>query len=512
MSQAMRASKSEVAPAARARASATHSPGDLRLNRPGDSFEREADRSASKVMAGHRSEGGWSLSRMTIVPPDRKAENALPTEAAAGSSPDTAPPSVHEALRSPGKPLDHDIRTFMESGFGHDFGDVRIVADDTAARSAQAITANAYTVGEKIVFNRGQYSPESERGRRLLAHELTHVLQPAPSTLIQRQLIPVDGSQAPLAGPYTGMKPFPAPSPPPLKLQLQQLIQGATWDEIRKRVYPKESAAGIARAKQRKSGAAPDLTGLGSIKSLESFATAMRGVQKSWGKTPDERVESVGHAANAQLANAEVPAFRVLDKAKMTAKANFTASEWRFRVNEELVTKDTLVDTDAGELADVALHESRHAEQHFLAARHDAGVNKQDAANIAATQDIPIQVAEEAVRKKFDATTDPTVKALGARMFTSHVTDGASNQTIDHAVDDAIAKLDVSRQKAETAVKALDAGETPKTTADAHAARDDLRAKVAAVEQAYKGYRNIPHEADAHEVGDAEKQAFQGWP
>jgi Domain of unknown function (DUF4157) len=508
MSHAMRASKGEAEAVSAPRPVATHSSGDLRLNRPGDSFEREADRSASKVMAGHRNGGGWSLSRMTIAPQDGKAENPPQTEAAAGS----APPSVHEALRSPGKPLDHDIRTFMESRFGHDFGGVRIVADDTAARSAQAVASNAYTVGEKIVFNRGQYSPESQRGRRLLAHELTHVLQPAPSTLIQRQLIPVDGSQAPLAGPYTGMKPFPAPSPPPLKLQLQQLIQGATWKEIRKRVYPKESASGIARAKQRKSGAAPDLTGLGSIRSLESFATAMRGVQTNWGKTPDERVKSIGHAANVQLATAEVPEFQVLDKANMTAKADFTPSEWRFRVNEQLVTKDTLVAADAGELANATMHESRHAEQSFLAARHDAGVNKQDAASIATTEDIPIAIANAAVRKKFDATTDPTVKALGARMFTSKITDGASNQTISDAVDDRIAELDVSRQKAETAVKALDAGETPKTTADARAASDDLRAKVAAVEQAYKGYRNIPHEADAHEVGDAEQQAFQGWP
>src|SRR5215467_6933383 len=89
----------------------------------------------------------------------------------------TAPPIVHEVLRSPGRPLDAAARGLMESRFGHDFGNVRVHADDRAAESAQAVNAKAYAVGNNIVFNRGEYQPRSAAGLRSLAHELTHVVQ-----------------------------------------------------------------------------------------------------------------------------------------------------------------------------------------------------------------------------------------------------------------------------------------------------------------------------------------------
>jgi hypothetical protein len=608
MSRAMLARKAEAAPAAPLQTAVKNPSGALRIGEPDDAFEREADRVADAIMASDRLGATWSLSRMTIIPPlqrqracgvgceEHEAEKTLQREVTGRSSPDAALPAVHEALRSPGRQLDHETRIFMESRFRHDFGNVRIFTDDTAALSAQAVAAIAYTVGEKIVFNRGQYSPDSDRGCRLLAHELTHVLQQvagvsgvpasgpteetgdaleaeanrasvrasdaaqeklggtppgsdmfgprtsthrtlppesglalgatnltvarqplrifgrAPSNLIQRQPIPVPGSQAPLAGPHTGMQPFPAPPPVPLAWELHELIKRATWKEIRKQTYPKESAAGIQRAKQRKSGALPDLTGLGSIKSLGQFATAMHDVQKNWGKTTHERLKSVGKAANVQLVAAEVPEFKTVDKEKMTPKAYFAQSEWGFRVNEELVNQNSLNDADAGDLANTTLHESRHAEQAFLAARYAASVLKQNATTIATTQSIPGGIAKEAVGKKFDAATDPSVAALGAQMFDANVTHGTSNQAISDAVTASITKLDAARLDAETAVKALDASETPKTIADARVARDALRSQIASVEQSYKGYRNIPYEADAHEVGDAEEQAFKGWP
>jgi hypothetical protein len=99
-----------------------------------------------------------------------------------------APPVVHEALRSSGQPLDTGTRTFMEPRLGHDFGDVRVHTDDASARSAAAIRAQAYTVGRDIVFAAGQFAPQSSGGRRLLAHELTHVVQQrhAAGTVVQR--------------------------------------------------------------------------------------------------------------------------------------------------------------------------------------------------------------------------------------------------------------------------------------------------------------------------------------
>jgi hypothetical protein len=86
-------------------------------------------------------------------------------------------PIVHETLRSPGQPLDATTRAFMESRFGHDFSRVRVHTDARAVESARSVNAFAYTVGRDVVFGTGQYTPHSREGRRLLAHELVHVVQ-----------------------------------------------------------------------------------------------------------------------------------------------------------------------------------------------------------------------------------------------------------------------------------------------------------------------------------------------
>ncbi len=88
-----------------------------------------------------------------------------------------APPIVHEVLHSPGQPLDRETRAFMEPHFGHDFSTVRVHADAQAAESARAVNASAYTIGHDVVFDAGRFSPGTDIGRRLLAHELTHVVQ-----------------------------------------------------------------------------------------------------------------------------------------------------------------------------------------------------------------------------------------------------------------------------------------------------------------------------------------------
>jgi hypothetical protein len=90
---------------------------------------------------------------------------------------DGARSSVHEVVRGPGQRLSDDVRSFMEPRFGADFSDVRVHADADAARSSQAVSARAYTVGSHIVLGQGQYAPGTQSGQRLLAHELTHVVQ-----------------------------------------------------------------------------------------------------------------------------------------------------------------------------------------------------------------------------------------------------------------------------------------------------------------------------------------------
>ncbi|MGH8905071.1 MAG: DUF4157 domain-containing protein [Egibacteraceae bacterium] len=75
------------------------------------------------------------------------------------------------------------------SSHGHDFSDVRVHTDGKASESARSVQAHAYTVGNDVVFQGGQYSPETDAGKRMLAHELTHV--------VQQRSGPLDGTPAP---------------------------------------------------------------------------------------------------------------------------------------------------------------------------------------------------------------------------------------------------------------------------------------------------------------------------
>ncbi len=115
----------------------------------------------------------------TVVRPTRAAPtNGWLQRTAVNTSPvPEIPPLVAEGLRSPGQPLDPATQSFMESRFGHDFSRVQVHTDAKAAASARAVNALAYTVGQDVVFGAGQYAPHTLFGQRLMAHELTHVMQ-----------------------------------------------------------------------------------------------------------------------------------------------------------------------------------------------------------------------------------------------------------------------------------------------------------------------------------------------
>ena len=92
------------------------------------------------------------------------------------------PELVGEAIGRPGRPLPAPLRREMEESFGADFRRVRLHTDWFAERSARAIEARAFTVGDHLVFGHEVYAPEMAVGRELLAHELVHVLQQRPRT------------------------------------------------------------------------------------------------------------------------------------------------------------------------------------------------------------------------------------------------------------------------------------------------------------------------------------------
>ena len=142
----------------------------LTVNTLGDVHEQKADAVAEQVLR---------MATQEVPPVQRQPteEKRIRRKTAGGAEMLTASPVVHEVLRSSGQPLDPAMRADMEPRFGHDFSRVRVHHDGKAAESAKSINALAYTSGNHIAFADGQYSPTTEGGKRLLAHELVHTLQ-----------------------------------------------------------------------------------------------------------------------------------------------------------------------------------------------------------------------------------------------------------------------------------------------------------------------------------------------
>jgi hypothetical protein len=113
-----------------------------------------------------------------------------------------APGIVQDVLRTPGRPLDASVRAYFEPRFGRDFSQVQVYADAQASASTRAVGARAYTVGSKIAFGAGEWSPGTAAGRRLLAHELAHVAQaqPARAPVLRRK-----EPDSPTGGPPTAV-------------------------------------------------------------------------------------------------------------------------------------------------------------------------------------------------------------------------------------------------------------------------------------------------------------------
>ena len=156
----------------------------LRIGAAHDRFEEEADHVAERVMRmpdpnlRRACSCGGSCPKCRTKQADRGHRSVLTKRFQAIDGGQMAAPSiVHEVLRSPGQPLDAATRAFMEPRFGHDFGAVRVHSDVAAEQSTREINAHAYATGHDIVFGAGRFAPGTHEGRRLIAHELMHVVQ-----------------------------------------------------------------------------------------------------------------------------------------------------------------------------------------------------------------------------------------------------------------------------------------------------------------------------------------------
>jgi uncharacterized protein DUF4157 len=193
----------------------------LAVSQPGDELEREADHVADQVMRATTpgSVGARDIvqRRIADVPSAQRASDA-PDDTSSSFAPlrmtgdapsvDANTESAIAGLPGRGSALPQPVRSFMESRFHADFRAVRVHTDAGAHALARAVNAQAFTVGPHVVFGAGHYSPESESGRRLLAHELTHVVQQGAASpgggdahAVQRQVDYEFERQSPLLSP-----------------------------------------------------------------------------------------------------------------------------------------------------------------------------------------------------------------------------------------------------------------------------------------------------------------------
>jgi hypothetical protein len=162
----------------------------LTVSHSSDIYEEEADRVADRVMR-------MAVPLDSVIPVDSKKRDGIDRKCTACKKEDEKEldisrkasfssnlgitnevnTEISNVRSNGGSLLDANARHFMESRFGHDFSKVRIHADERAARSARSVNALAYTIGNDIIFGEGQYHSNTIEGRRLLAHELTHVVQ-----------------------------------------------------------------------------------------------------------------------------------------------------------------------------------------------------------------------------------------------------------------------------------------------------------------------------------------------
>ncbi len=156
----------------------------LTINQPGDSFEQEADTMANKVIQDHIGFPKKDFFKPAISTIQRKCDHCEQEEdlQRKESSDEKSIPSEQTenyigSLNGAGRSLTHNERSFFEPKFGYDFSNVRIHADSKANESAKSLHALAYTHGNNIIFGNEQYKPETTSGKKLLAHELTHVVQ-----------------------------------------------------------------------------------------------------------------------------------------------------------------------------------------------------------------------------------------------------------------------------------------------------------------------------------------------
>jgi len=170
----------------------------LAIGEVNDPLEKEADAIADKVTSMHSLPSKINTVEQTIqrcaeCEEDEKIHRKPLTsfiqrkESGGGMAADNSITDKISSTKGGGEDIEESTKSFMESGFVSDFSKVKIHTDNDAAQLSSDLNAKAFTVGNDIYFNQGQYQPGSLEGRHLLAHELAHTLQQSAGTKIQKK-------------------------------------------------------------------------------------------------------------------------------------------------------------------------------------------------------------------------------------------------------------------------------------------------------------------------------------
>ena len=337
----------------------------LNVSTPGDQFEQEADQVADTVtrMPDDQVNPGAMIS-------NREDQEIVQGKAAEGSGNQVSQgvQSRIDSFRRGGQPLPSTLRAYFEPRFGHDFGGVRIHAGTQAAETARSINAQAFTVGRDVAFAAGQYSPETGAGKKLLAHELTHVIQ------------------------QNGARPG----------WLNAARQGPTI--------------------QRQTGTDYGLALPASQNKYVAEAVRLWTTQKTM--KVDKFVDALMTAIRTDLLSQNVPNFTWQMFPGLGVSGSFDSEHWIVNIDPDVfssrgVTITELKDLTLDEVTDVVgtlYHESRHIDQDVLIIRVLLD-QKKPVKDIVQETKIPQPVVEKVQATKFKTPPDAAQVAHATRMF-----------------------------------------------------------------------------------------------
>jgi len=501
----------------------------------------EGMRSPGQVTAIDRAGMGVAPAKSPEAVPGKRTLTMALDAAAPGAAPDSGLAAI--AQMGPGRPLDGAAAKAAAKVLGQSPGDVQIHTGPEAELFVAQHGARAVTIGNHIAFGAGQYQPGTPEGDRLIAHELAHVIQmrgadpagpiahgshgaeaeadTAAHGIVTEQHGIGEGAPATVSAQPLALHKDDKPAgakPDPVKTAALDLadkialeVADSTRDKVRDRLYARFSAPNKVLARDRRAGKVPDLTGLGTVSKIDDLVARFRSFLPFWsdkGMDADQRALAMYQLAQAMLVMVDVPQFEGYSLDDMKPKGAFTPHDWRFHFQKAMMANNAPTQADHADLVNALAHESRHAEQAWVAARVAAGKGmKPD--DIASAVSILPKIAGLAKKKPITAKTATGAElAFANAMFDAEVTDKAANLNAEAVVEATRKDLIKKNDAAAAAVAKLRANPTTAQMSDTIKARDAMRAAVTAYSDAYRDYRHIPFEADAHEVGDAAATAF----